>query len=355
MQAFAPQPLAGVQVAEFSHVIAGPFAGLQLQQLGASVVKVEPPAAGPGGGDYLGQLAHGQRAYVALNAAKTVQRIDLKSAAGRADAWALAAASDVLIDSYRPGVLARHGLAYTALAAANPRLIVCSISGYGSELPGVGTLGAYDHVMQALTGVALQTGNEGDPPIKVGFPLVDSAVGLLACNAVLAALLERGASGRGQFIEISMWRAALQLMYPMACELLSTRVESPRVGNGGYTGSPGASFFECADGWLALGANTPAQLGRAALALQIAPPDWTAQTATFPSPQTVFGDALKAVLLGLPVAQAEARLGAQDVPVAAVLTLNQFLQHAVAQGWLAPVAAGSGVLAPGPGWRSFRA
>ncbi len=350
MQAYQPQPLAGLQVAEFSHVVAGPFAGLQLQQLGAQVVKVEPPA----GGDYLGRLAHGQRAYTALNGAKTLRQIDLKSEAGRTEAFALAAASDVLVDSYRPGVLARHGLAYTALATANPRLIYCSISGYGSELPGAGRLGAYDHVMQALTGVALQTGNEGDPPIKVGFPLVDSAVGLLAGNAVLAALLERAASGRGQYIEISMWRAALQLMYPMACELLSTRIESPRVGNGGYTGSPGASFFQCADGWVALGANTPPQLNRTAAALQIAPPDWRAETAQFPSPQTVFGEALKAVLLGLGVAEVESRLRGCDVPVAAVLTLNQFLQHACAQGWLVPVAAGGDVLAPGPGWRSFR-
>ncbi|MFY9513635.1 MAG: CoA transferase [Rubrivivax sp.] len=350
LQAFQPQPLAAVRVVEFSHVVAGPFAGLQLQQLGAQVVKVEPPA----GGDYLGKLAHGRRAYLALNGAKQVQRIDLKNEAGRDAAFTLAAASDVLIDSYRPGVLARHGLGHAALAAANPRLIYCSISGYGSELPEVCTLGAYDHVMQALAGIALQTGHEGDPPIKVGFPLVDSAVGLVAGQAVLAALLERAGSGCGQYIEVSMWRAALQLMYPMACELLSTRIESPRVGNGGYTGSPGASFFQCSDGWVALGANTPPQLNRAAAALGIAPPDWTAETATFPSPQTVFGETLKTTLLQLPVAEVEQRMRGRDVPVAAVLTLNQFLQQATARGWLQPVAAGGDVLAPGPGWRSFR-
>lgn len=351
MQQHHPQPLTGVSVAEFAHVVAGPFAGLQLQQLGATVVKVEPPT----GGDYLGRLAHGQRAYVALNGAKSVRCIDLKSEAGRAEAFALAAASDVLIDSYRAGTLARHGLDYEALAAANPRLIYCSISGYGSQLPGLARLGAYDHIIQALSGVALQTGHEGDPPIKVGFPLVDTAVGLIAGNAVLAALLERASSGRGQYIELSMWRAALQLMYPMACELLSTRVESPRLGNGGYTGSPGASFFECADGWVALGANTPPQLNRVAAALGIEPPDWQAETAVLPSPQTLFGDELKRLLRTLPVAEVEARMRAQDVPVAAVLTLNQFLIHACEQGWLQPVPAGGDVMAPGLGWRSFSA
>lgn len=348
MQPHQPSPLAGVRVVEFAHVVAGPFAGLQLQMLGATVVKVEPPA----GGDYLGKLAHGRRAYAALNGAKDVRRIDLKSAAGRAEAFALATAGDVLIDSYRPGVLARHGLGAEALAAANPRLVVCSISGYGSQQAGFAQRGAYDHVMQALTGIALQTGNEGDPPVKVGFPLVDAAAGLVAANAVMAALMERAQSGRGQYIEVSMWRAALQLMYPMACELLTTGIESPRVGNGGYTGSPGASIFECADGWLALGANTPAQLERAAAALGVAPPDWKAETATLPSPQTVFGDEVAATLRGLPLADAEARLLAHDVPVARTLTLNGFLAWAREQGLLEPVA-GTGVLSPGLGWRSF--
>jgi crotonobetainyl-CoA:carnitine CoA-transferase CaiB-like acyl-CoA transferase len=348
MQPHVPQPLAGVRVVEFAHVVAGPFAGLQLQMLGAAVVKVEPP----GPGDYLGQLAHGRRAYAALNGAKDVRRIDLKTDAGRAEAFALAAASDVLIDSYRPGALARNGLDAAALAAAQPGLVYCSISGYGSQQPEYAERGAYDHVMQALTGIALQTGREGDPPMKVGFPLVDAACGLVAANAVMAALMERRASGRGQYVEISMWRAALQLMYPMAVELLTTGIESPRVGNGGYTGSPGASIFECADGWIALGANTPAQLARAAAALGVAAPDWQAETATFPSPQTIFGRDVAAALGRLPVADAEARLLAHEVPVARALTLAGFLAWAREQKLLEPVA-GDGVLSPGLGWRSF--
>lgn len=350
MQPHLPRPLAGVKVAEFAHVVAGPFAGLQLQLLGAEVVRVEPA-----GGDVLRQLPHGRRAYAAMNGAKTVHTLDLKTADGLAAARTLAAGCDVLIDSYRAGALQRLGLGWDGLSAANPRLVYCSISGWGSQLPGVAARGAYDHVMQALAGVALQTGREGDPPMKVGFPLVDSAVGLVASQAVLAALLERQATGRGQYLEVSMWRAALQLMYPMACELLSTGIESPRVGNGGYTGSPGANFFECADGWIALGANTPAQLARAAAALGVPVPDWRAETAVFPNPQTVFADQVQAALRALGVAEAEALLVAHDVPVAAVLTLLQFLQRAQAEGWLQPQAAGDGVLAPGLGWRSFTA
>jgi crotonobetainyl-CoA:carnitine CoA-transferase CaiB-like acyl-CoA transferase len=348
MRAIQPQPLAGVRVLEFSHVIAGPFAGLQLQQLGAEVIKVEPPADG----DYLGKLPHGQRAYMAMNGAKTVQRIDLKTDAGRDQALALLADSDVLIDSFRPGALTRLGLDYERLAATHPRLIWCSISGFGSQQPGFSQLGAYDHVMQALTGIALQTGHDGDPPIKVGFPLVDTAVGLLALNAVLAALLQRAQSGRGQYVEISMWRAALQLMYPMACELLTTEVESPRVGNGGYTGSPGSDFFACSDGWIALGANTPAQLARAAAAAGVAVPDWQAETAVFPSPLTVFGTDLAAALRSRPVTEVATQMQTADVPVAQVLTLHQFLAWARGAGLLEPAVAGP-VLTPGLGWRSF--
>ena len=143
---------------------------IALLQMGAQVIKVEPPASG----DYLQALAHGRRSYEAMNAGKDIRRIDLNSPEGRAEARALATHCDVLIDSFRPGVLDRHGLAYETLAAVNPGLVHCSISGWGSQQGQWSALGAYDHVMQALTGISLQTGNPGDPPIKVGFMNIDS-------------------------------------------------------------------------------------------------------------------------------------------------------------------------------------
>jgi crotonobetainyl-CoA:carnitine CoA-transferase CaiB-like acyl-CoA transferase len=351
MHSVETRPLEGLLVLEFSHVVAGPFTGLKLLQLGARVIKVEPPARG----DYLQALAHGRRSYEAMNAGKDIRRIDLASREGRDETLALATQCDVLLDSFRPGVLDRHGLAYETLAAVNPGLVHCSISGWGSQQDRWSSLGAYDHVMQALTGISLQTGNPGDPPIKVGFPLVDTGVGLLAVNAILSALMSRARSGRGQYLEIAMWQAALQLMYPMACELLTTNVESPRVGNGGYTGSPGAGFFACADGWLALGANTPAQLDRAAMALGIAAPDWRAETAVLPSPQTVFADQVAATLRTMSSEAAEAAMRAHDVPVARAHSLRQFLEHAEAVGLLQAETTGitEAVRAPGRGWRSF--
>lgn len=334
-----PQPLATLRVVEFAHVIAGPFAGLQLQQLGAQVTKIEPP----GGGDYLASLAHGQRAYAALNHAKTVRAIDLKRPAGLDEARALVAGADVLIDSYRPGVLARLGLDYEAMATQQPGIVWCSVSGYGAQMdPALARRGTYDHVVQALAGIAMMSGRPGDGPIKVGFPLLDTAVGMQAAQAILAALLERGRSGRGQYIEISLWRSALQLMYPMVCAALTTGNEPPRVGNDAFTGSPGSSFFECSDGTLAVGANTPAQRARLAAALGL---DATAAD---------FGPALAGTLRSRPRAEAEALLHRHDVPVAPVQGLAAFLAWARDQGLLEAVAAGP-VQTPGPGWRSFAA
>ncbi|TRZ65346.1 MAG: CoA transferase, partial [Rhodocyclaceae bacterium] len=165
--------------------------------MGAEVTKVEPPQ----GGDYLQSLANGQRVYTALNGDKTVLRLDLKTEPGLSRVLEEAARSDVLIDSYRPGVLARLGLDYTHLNGMNPRLIYCSISGYGSQNNSRwATRGAYDHVIQAMTGMAMQSGCQGDAPVKVGFPLVDNGTALVAVNAILAALFERMRTGRGQYL-----------------------------------------------------------------------------------------------------------------------------------------------------------
>lgn len=318
------QPLQGLRVLEFSHVVAGPYAGLQLQLLGAEVTKVERP----GGGDLLAQLPHGQRAYAALNGGKRVVELDLAQAQGLSEALELAAHADVLIDSFSPGALARKGLDYAALSVRNPGLIYCSLSGYGTLHEPWGSRPAYDHVVQAMTGMAMLSGVEGDPPIKVGFPLIDAATGLATVSAVLAALRERERErcGRGQFVEVSMARAALQLMFPMAIEALSRGTDAPRIGNGGYTGSPGARYFASADGWLALGSNTSEQMQRAAHALGV-------------DPATEADDAALAarvaeVLRTLPAREAERRLVLARVPAARVRTLAEFLREAVDVGWL---------------------
>ncbi len=117
-------------------------------------------------------------------------------------------------------------------------------------------------MIQALTGMTMLAGAEGDPPVKTGFPVVDAATGIIGALAIVIALRERDRTGAGCFLDVSMWASALQLMYPFACETLACDQEIPRVGNKGYSGSPAADTFECRDGWLAIGANTPAHVAR---------------------------------------------------------------------------------------------
>lgn len=341
--------LRGVRVLEFTHVVAGPFAGLQLQQMGAEVTKVEPPRTG----DFLQTLVNGQRVYATLNGSKRVLQIDLKTAPGLQQALAEAAQADVLIDSYRPGVLARLGLDHARLAALNPRLIYCAISGYGSAPGPWAQRGAYDHVMQAMTGMAMQSGRPGDAPMKVGFPVVDCATAMVAVNAILAALIERARTGRGPYLEVSMWRAALQLMYTHAAECLNSGADTPRVGNAGYTGSPGARFVACRDGWVALGANTPAQLARLAGATGVALGDAAAGDAE----AARFIADLERHFAPLAAAEAEARLLAHDLPASRVRTVHEFLALAQAQLALTPelLPGEPAVRAPGAGWRSLPA
>ena len=188
-----PQALRGVRVLDFSHVIAGPFATFHLAQLGAEVTKVEKP----GGGDVMRRTAAGARAFTALNAGKRMRAIDIASAAGRAEVLALAREADVIVDNYRPGVLRRHGLGYDDIHAVNPRIIYCAISGYGYSDPARTSHGAYDHVIQALTGMTMLAGTEGDPPVKTGFPVVDAATGIIGALAIVVALRERDRTGEG--------------------------------------------------------------------------------------------------------------------------------------------------------------
>jgi crotonobetainyl-CoA:carnitine CoA-transferase CaiB-like acyl-CoA transferase len=354
-----PQALRGVRVLDFSHVIAGPFATFQLAQMGAEVTKVEKP----GGGDVMRHSAAGARAFTALNAGKALREIDIATEAGRAEAIALMRGADVMVDNFRPGVLRRHGLGYQEAKLVNPAIVYCAISGYGHSDPARAGHGAYDHVIQALTGMTMLAGVEGDPPIKSGFPVIDAATGIIGALAIVTALRERDRTGEGCFLDVSMWASALQLMYPFACETLAGGREIPRVGNKGYSGSPAADTFACRDGWLAIGANTPAQIARLMVELGV---HWP-QVERLLEPETegapafarardplAFRDLLAGLMAGQSAGELEQRLNAAGVPAARVRTLREFTQEAVQTGLLRPVTLGEGeaqAVTPGLGWR----
>lgn len=246
------QPLHGITVLDFSHVIAGPFATYYLAMLGAQVVKVENPHRG----DSLRGSPHG---FAAFNHGKRIEAVDLATEAGQARAWALFDEADVMVDNMRPGVLERFGFAQAQVRARKPGLIHCAISGYGTQ-GAWAARPAYDHVIQAASGMSLMAGTEGDDPLKVGFPVVDSATGILAALAIVAAIRRRDLTGEGESIDVSMLGAALQLMYPKTVDVLATGEAPSRIGNVGFSGSPGADTFDCLDGPIALGANTPQQM-----------------------------------------------------------------------------------------------
>lgn len=354
-----PQALRGVRVVDFSHVIAGPFATFHLAQMGAEVIKIEKP----GGGDVMRRTAAGAQAFTAINAGKQMRAIDIGSPQGRDEVLALLRTADVMVDNYRPGALQRHGLGYEDVRATNPRIVYCAISGYGYSDPARTPHGAYDHVIQALTGMTMLSGREGDAPVKTGFPVIDSATGIIGALAIMAALRDREFTGAGCFLDVSMWASALQLMYPFACETLTHGQEIPRVGNKGFSGSPAADTFACSDGWLAIGANTQAHVQRlldelgidAAVAAPLLEPA-AGGGATFArarDPQA-FRELLATHLTGRSARELETRLNAAGVPAARVRSLREFTREAVDTGLLEPVVLGEGdaqATTPGLGWR----
>jgi crotonobetainyl-CoA:carnitine CoA-transferase CaiB-like acyl-CoA transferase len=355
------QALRGVRVLDFSHVIAGPFATHYLAQMGAEVTKVEKP----GGNDVMRRSASGARAFTVFNAGKRLREIDLASEDGHAEVLALAREADVMVDNYRPGVLRRHGLGYEDMKRLNPRLVYCAISGYGYGDPARTGRGAYDHVIQALTGMTMMAGRDGDPPVKIGFPVVDTVTGILGALAIVVALRERERTGVGAFLDVSMCASALQLMYPFTCETLDSGHEIPRVGNKGFSGSPAADTFACRDGWLAIGANTQAHIDRLADVLGIdagevapllEPPPEDGPAFARARDAAAFRELFASRLAGRSAADLEAALNAAGVPAARVRTLREFAREAVDSGLLEPVVVGEGdarATTPGLGWRAL--
>ena len=253
------RPLEGIRVIDLTHVLAGPFATHQLCMLGADVIKIEKPGLGDQNRGLalrpeLGGLTPG---FVAVNSGKRSMVVDLKADEGRQTIERLVATADVFVENFRPGKAARLGLTPDRLRAINPKLIYCSISGWGQVGPHAGRP-AYDHVIQAATGMMSLQGNDPDaPPMKVGFPVVDMAAGMLASSAILSALVARARGDTAPIVlDVSMVDASLMLMGSVAAGYWIAGTAPTRVGNRGFVGSPGADTFPTADGWISTAANT---------------------------------------------------------------------------------------------------
>ena len=224
-------PLSGIRVVDLSRVLAGPFCTMILGDLGADVIKVERPEAGDDTREWGPPFAAGESAYyLCVNRNKRSVALDLKTKAGAGIARDLAAKSDVFIENFRVGAAAKMGLGYEELKKTNPRIVYCSISGYGQtgpyrEVPG------YDFIIQAMSGLMSITGESGGEPMKLGVATVDLTTGLYAAVAILAALRERDRSGLGQRIDLSLMDSAISWLANVGSNFLVSGEVCGRYGN----------------------------------------------------------------------------------------------------------------------------
>jgi crotonobetainyl-CoA:carnitine CoA-transferase CaiB-like acyl-CoA transferase len=243
--------LAGLRVVDFTHIFAGPLATEILGDLGADVIKIERTDGGDAARLYgLTDPEQLSGAFVALNRNKRSLAIDLGQEDGRRIVKELIDGADVVVENFRPGVMEKLGLDYEALAADNPRLVYCAISGFGRE-GGLATKAANDLIIQAYSGLMSFTGEPGRPPVRAGTALSDFSGGLYAALGILAALLHRGVSGRGQRVETSLLESQLSLLnYFFADYWLHGIIPGP-MGTGNRLGMPNQAF-PTADGYVVI-------------------------------------------------------------------------------------------------------
>lgn len=252
MRSSSTEALSGIKILDLCRVVSGPFATMHLGDLGADVVKIEDPRVGDESRRYGPPFLNGESSYfLSVNRNKRSCAIDLKSPAGRDAVIALAEAADVVIDNFRPGTLEKWGLSYAALTTRNPKLIQCSISGFGRTGPDASRPG-YDLILQGESGVMDVTGEPDGPPMKVGTSIADLVTGLYASQAVLAALMKRERSGAGGQVDVSMLDAMASLLTFNAGMYFASGESPKRRGNVHPTISP-YETFEASDGWFNLG------------------------------------------------------------------------------------------------------
>jgi formyl-CoA transferase len=258
VDAFAPLPLAGIKVLDLTHALAGPYCTMLLGDLGADVIKVEPPS-----GDHSRQwgppFINGESSYfLSVNRNKRSVVLDLKKPAALGVAEALAMACDVVVENFKPGTMARLGLDAEKLQGMKAALVYASISGFGQSQP---TLAGYDQIAQGTSGMMSVNATPDGPPTKVGVPIGDITAGMFASQAILAALVERGTTGRGRHIDVALNDSLLALFTYQAGRYFATGEVPSHEGNFHATIAPYGTFA-VSDGFINLAAATDAQYVR---------------------------------------------------------------------------------------------
>ena len=266
-------PLHGIKVVELARILAGPWAGQTLADLGAEVVKVEAPEGDDTrrwGPPFIERDGDTSAAYFyATNRGKSSVTCDFRTAEGQALVRDLIADADVLIENFKVGGLAKYGLDYDSLRAVNPRLIYCSITGFGQTGPYAHRAG-YDFIIQGMAGLMSVTGDPAGQPQKVGVAVTDIFTGVYSATAILAALVQRGRTGQGQHIDMALLDVATSVMANQALNYLTTGTAPGLMGNAHPNLAPYA-VFDCADGWIILATGNDAQYRRLCGLLDLAP------------------------------------------------------------------------------------
>jgi crotonobetainyl-CoA:carnitine CoA-transferase CaiB-like acyl-CoA transferase len=342
------RPFEGVRIIDITHVLAGPFAAYQLAVLGAEVIKVEHPddpdqSRGSGSDRALNRSGMGT-SFLTQGSNKRSITLDLKEERGREVLQRLVARADVLVENFRPGAFDALGLGYEALAAINPRLVYCSISAFGQDGPRREQT-AYDHVIQATSGLMAMTGTEEVNPIKFGAPAVDYATGTMAAFALASALFQRERTGKGQHIDLAMLDVAMILMSSHLTGYLRNGAEPKPHGNK----QPFAtnSCYEAKDGLLMIGASNLGQQRRLWRALErpdMAKDDNEARESDREREATVLADIIKTRTAD----EWERFLQARHVPAARVRPMAEALHdsHLESRGVIHRHSEAAGVDGP---------
>ncbi|MBX9702144.1 MAG: CoA transferase [Acetobacteraceae bacterium] len=334
-----PGPLAGLRVLDLTRVLAGPLATQFLGDLGAEIVKLEPPAGDEtrGFAPFIGTESH---YFVGLNRGKRSLVLDLRTPEGADILRRLAGVADVLVENFRPGVMDRLGLGAESLMAANPRLIWCAISGFGQTGP-LRDRPSFDIVTQALTGVLSVNGVEGAPPVKLGLPIGDMSGGIFGAIAILAALQERHATGRGRLIDVSLFDGTLSLLGYLAQLPALTGADPVPMGSRHPSVVP-YDGFPARDGTIVIACLADRFWPKLCTALgcdDLGEDPRLATTAGRREHRATIEARIAAVTPTRTVAEWEALLAAHDVPHAPVLGVNAALAqpHAAARGMVETV------------------
>jgi crotonobetainyl-CoA:carnitine CoA-transferase CaiB-like acyl-CoA transferase len=326
------KPFAGIRILDFTRYLAGPYGTFQLALLGADVVKIESRD----GDESRSQLVSPEWAkrklppsFQAVNAGKRSITLDLRRSEAVEIVKKLVATADVVWENFRPGVMDRLGLGYETLAAVNPRLIYCAVSGFGHSGP-ERTTAAFDGKLQAMSGIMSITGEPAGGPMRAGFAICDTIGGLTAALAVSSALYQRTHTGRGQFVDVAMLDAALAFIPGPVVEYTVAGIEQKQIGNGSVSRKPTAHRFRAKDGFIVLAVLTERQfvslmraIGRADALDDPRFEDWAARTENAAALREVIEGALAS---DTPKSW-ESRLTAADVPCSCIWAIDEIVEH----------------------------